>query len=136
PDPAALFQPRDGAVQRPGTEAHAGKALDVLHHGVAMFFAIGQAGENKKTRIVHAITSHAVSYDVINPKSSANSHVNDMWLSDNGRPLRSTFRQRCFSARIGNHAPTGDSDEATSFPKGSRMAGGECSESKRDQAAG
>jgi hypothetical protein len=31
----------------------------------------------------------------------------------------------CFSARIGNHAPTGDSDEATSFPKGSRMAGGE-----------
>jgi hypothetical protein len=40
-DPAALLQASDRAVQRPEPEANIGKTLDVLHHGVAMLFAIG-----------------------------------------------------------------------------------------------
>ena len=48
---------------------HAGEALDILHHGVAVFIAFDQAGEHEEGRIAHTITSHVVSYDVVTPVS-------------------------------------------------------------------
>jgi hypothetical protein len=44
-DPPALFQARDGSVEGAGAETDARKTLDVFHHGVAVLFAIGEAGK-------------------------------------------------------------------------------------------
>ena len=46
-DPPALFQARDRSIEGAGAQAYAGKALDILHHGVAVLFAIGEAGKNE-----------------------------------------------------------------------------------------
>jgi hypothetical protein len=46
-DPAAFFQACDGSVESAGAEAHSGKALYVFDHGVAVFFASGEAGKDK-----------------------------------------------------------------------------------------
>src|ERR1035438_1927778 len=46
-NPTTLFQPRNRAVESARAKAHTGEALDVFHHGVAVFIATGKAGKNK-----------------------------------------------------------------------------------------
>src|SRR5580658_5074126 len=64
-NPAALFKTGDGPVERSRPQADIGETLDVFHHGVAVFFAIGQAGEDEECWIGHRVTPYVVSYNVI-----------------------------------------------------------------------
>jgi len=54
-NPAALHQAGDGPVQRARAEFDAGKLLDIQHHGIAVFIAVGQAGKDEKSGIGHSI---------------------------------------------------------------------------------
>ena len=54
-DPTLLFETGDGAVKRAGAGTHAGKAFDVLHHGVAVLIAAGEVGEDEKGRVAHTL---------------------------------------------------------------------------------
>jgi hypothetical protein len=46
-----LIQARDRSIQRSRAQADIRKTLDVEHHGVAVFSAIGQAGKYEKSWI-------------------------------------------------------------------------------------
>ena len=50
-NPTALFKARDGSVQGSWSEADVRETLDIDHHGVAVFSAIGQAGKYEKSWI-------------------------------------------------------------------------------------
>ena len=41
---AALAEPGQRAIERPGAETHTGHGLDICHHAVAVFRPVGQAG--------------------------------------------------------------------------------------------
>ena len=44
-NPALLCKAGDRPVERPRPQPHVGEALDILHHGVAVLIAGGQAGK-------------------------------------------------------------------------------------------
>src|SRR5208282_1053032 len=70
-NPAVFFEARDGAVQGSGAEANAGEALDIHHHGVAVFIAAGEAREDEKCGIRHEYyASRTISYGVVGRVSS------------------------------------------------------------------
>jgi hypothetical protein len=50
-DPAALLEASDGAVEGAGAETGAAEAGDVVDHGVAVFGAVGEGGENEERGI-------------------------------------------------------------------------------------
>ena len=64
-NPAKFFKTGDGAVESSWAEADAGEKLDVLSHGVAVFFAVGEAGEDEESGIGQLITPCVVSYNVV-----------------------------------------------------------------------
>src|SRR5580658_7363133 len=52
-DPARLHKAGDSAVQGARAEFDAGELLDVEHHAVTVFIAVGQAGEDQKSGVGH-----------------------------------------------------------------------------------
>src|SRR5581483_4732297 len=53
-DQAALLQPADRAVQRAGPESHTCELLNVLQQRVAVFLALGEAGQDEERWVVRA----------------------------------------------------------------------------------
>jgi len=68
-NPAALYKAGDGAVQRARSQFDAGELLDIEHHGIAVFIAIGEAGEDEESGIGHDVTFYDASYSVLERKS-------------------------------------------------------------------
>jgi hypothetical protein len=65
-NPAAFFETRDRTVEGSRAEADASEAFDVLHHGVAVFVAPGEARQDKKCGVRHDYyVSRIISYDVV-----------------------------------------------------------------------
>jgi hypothetical protein len=52
-NPTLRFEPGNGAIQRAGSKADIREALHVLHDGVTVFVAFGEAGEDEQRRIRH-----------------------------------------------------------------------------------
>jgi hypothetical protein len=50
-DQSAFLQARQRAVERARPQAHVGEGRDVLHHGVAMLGAAGQAHQDEERRL-------------------------------------------------------------------------------------
>jgi hypothetical protein len=46
-----LFQPRNRPIERSGTQPNARERFNILHHGVAVFIALGEARKNQKCRV-------------------------------------------------------------------------------------
>ena len=55
-DPTFSLKSGNGAVQGSGAELEARELLDVTHHGIAVFVAVREAGENEERGVCH-ITS-------------------------------------------------------------------------------
>src|ERR1700733_4497543 len=69
-NPARLDKAGDRSVQRARAEFDAGELLDIEHHGIAVFIAVGKAGEDQKSGVGHDNTSYDASYDVLFGKST------------------------------------------------------------------
>jgi len=52
-NPAAFFETRDRAIQRPWSQVYAREALDIFHHGVTVLGAVGKAGQNQQSWVGH-----------------------------------------------------------------------------------
>ncbi len=42
-----LFEPSNRSIKRPRTQPNAGERFNILHHGVAVFIALGEARKNQ-----------------------------------------------------------------------------------------
>lgn len=55
-NPAAIDEAGDSAVKSTRTEVDSGEVADVEHHAVAVFIAVGKAGEDEEAGIDHSMS--------------------------------------------------------------------------------